>query len=43
MLYHILMDIEDFLMLKADFVNKLDQRQLERYWGYVDEKESVHR
>ena len=43
MLYHILMDIQDFLLLKADFVNKLDQRQLERYWGYVDEKESVHK
>ena len=42
MLYHILMDIQDFLLLKADFVNKLDQRQLERYWGYVDEKESIH-
>ena len=33
MLYHVLMDIQDFLMIKADFVNKLDQRQLERYWG----------
>ena len=42
MLYHILMDIQDFLMLKADFVNKLDQRQLERYWGHSEKEESVY-
>ena len=36
MLYHVLMDIQDFLMLKADFVNKLDRRQLQRYWGRPD-------
>lgn len=29
MLYHILMDIQDFVMCKADFVSKLDQIQLE--------------
>ena len=43
MLYHILMDIQDFLMLKADFVNRLDQKQLERYWGHVDEEVGVHK
>ena len=43
MLYHILMDIQDFLMLKADFVNKLDHRQLERYWGHDEDKEPVHK
>ena len=32
MLYHILMDIQDFLDLKAKFVSKLDQTQLEQYW-----------
>ena len=31
-LYHILMDIQDFLDLKARFVSKLDQTQLEQYW-----------
>ena len=43
LLFHILMDIQDFLMLKADFVNKLDERQLERYWGHADEKETVQK
>ena len=33
MLYHILMDIQDFLNLKAKFVSELDQTQLEQYWG----------
>ena len=33
MMYHILMDIQDFLAYKADFVNKLDQTQMERYWN----------
>ena len=33
MMYHILMDIQDFLAHKADFVSKLDQAQIERYWG----------
>ena len=32
MLYHILMDIHDFLGLKSNFVRKLDQAQLEQYW-----------
>ena len=32
MLYHILMDIQDFLAQKAKFVSKLDQAQLEQYW-----------
>ena len=32
MLYHIYMDIQDFLTYKADFVGKLDQTQLKRYW-----------
>ena len=33
MMYHILMDIQDFLTLKANFVSKLDQTQIERYWN----------
>ena len=32
MLYHILMDIEDFLFCKARFVEELDAAQLKRYW-----------
>ena len=31
-LYHILMDIEDFLMFKKRFVDELDEHQLKRYW-----------
>ncbi len=38
MLYHILMDIQDFLTHKADFVSKLDQTQLARYWNYSEKK-----
>lgn len=37
MLYHVLMDIEDFIRCKADFVNQLDVRQLKRYWWNRDE------
>ena len=33
LMYHILMDIQDFLTYKADFVSKLDQAQIERYWN----------
>lgn len=32
MLYHILMDLEEFLIFKKRFVNDLDERQMERYW-----------
>lgn len=32
MLYHILMDLEEFLIFKKRFVNELDERQMERYW-----------
>ena len=32
LLYHILMDIQDFLLCKANFVNELDETQLKRYW-----------
>ena len=32
MLYHILMNIEDFLACKARFVQKLDEKQLQIYW-----------
>ena len=32
MLYHILMDIEDFLACKARFVRELDEKQLQIYW-----------
>lgn len=31
-LYHILMDIEDFLLFKKRFVDELDEHQLRRYW-----------
>ena len=33
LMYHILMDIQDFLARKSDFVQKLDQAQIERYWN----------
>lgn len=33
MLYHVLMDLEDFLSYKALFVDQLDQTQLARYWN----------
>ena len=32
MLYHILMDLEEFLVYKKRFVNSLDEKQKERYW-----------
>lgn len=32
MLYHILMDIEEFLVYKKRFVDELSKHQLERYW-----------
>lgn len=32
LLYHILMDIEEFLMFKSRFVKSLDERQLKEYW-----------
>ena len=31
-LYHVLMDIQDFLMCKADFVINLNDKQLHLYW-----------
>lgn len=31
-LYHVLMDIQDFLMRKAEFVMNLDDKQLHLYW-----------
>lgn len=37
MLYHILMEIENFLGFKSDFVSSLDPSQLELYW-----KNSAH-
>ena len=36
LMYHILMDIQDFLAHKANFVSKLDQTQRERYWNRSD-------
>ena len=42
-LYHILMDIQDFLAYKADFVSKLDQKQLERYWNHSGKNECVRK
>lgn len=32
LLYHILMDIEEFLQYKAEFIKSLDEEQLRRYW-----------
>ena len=32
MLYHVLMDIQDFLRCKAEFVARLDERQRKLYW-----------
>lgn len=32
MLYHILMDLEDFLLFKKQFVESLSKEQKERYW-----------
>lgn len=43
MMYHILMDIRDFLTHKADFVSKLDQAQLERYWNRSDKNVGVRK
>lgn len=34
LLYHILMDIQDFLLCKAAFVDGLDETQLKEYWRY---------
>ncbi len=31
-LYHVLLDIEDFLLFKKRFVDGLDEKQLKRYW-----------
>ena len=41
-LYHVLMDIRDFLLLKEDFVSKLDQTQLERYWNSGEKNEKAN-
>lgn len=41
MLYHILMDIHDFLMKKANFVSQLDQAQLTRYWNQAHIQEGA--
>ena len=38
MLFHILMDIRDFLTLKENFVNKLDQVQIEQYWNHRNQE-----
>lgn len=43
LMYHILMDIQDFLTQKADFVQKLDQAQIERYWNRSSKDTYVHR
>lgn len=32
-LYHILMDIEDFLLTKKKFADSLDEQKLFRYWN----------
>ena len=39
MLYHILMDIDDFLGFKADFVSSLSPSQLKQYWKSAYQKE----
>lgn len=43
MLYHVLMDIQDFLAQKANFVNKLDQSQIDRYWTHAGKDIYVRR
>lgn len=43
LLYHILMDIQDFLTYKANFVSQLDQAQLTRYWNKNRTDEGVHK
>lgn len=43
MLYHILMDIQDFLTYKANFVSQLDRAQLTRYWNKNRINEGVHK
>ncbi len=32
MLYHIMMDIEEFLKYKIEFIENLDDRQRKEYW-----------
>ena len=41
MLYHILMDIDDFLGFKADFVSALSPSQLKQYWKSASQKEEA--
>lgn len=41
-LYHILMDIEEFLIFKKRFVERLDDKQLERYWNQSKEDNKVN-
>lgn len=43
MLYHILMDIQDFLTYKARFVGQLDRTQLTRYWNENRNFADVHK
>lgn len=38
MLYHILMDLEEFLIFKKRFVESLDEKQMERYWKKEKQK-----
>lgn len=37
-LYHILMDLEEFLIFKKQFVEGLDDKQMERYWNQKKEE-----
>lgn len=37
-LYHVLMDIEDFLLTKKKFVDNLDEQKLRRYWDADNKK-----
>ena len=41
MLYHILMDIDDFLGFKADFVSALSPSQMKQYWKSAPQKEEA--
>lgn len=36
-LYHILMDLEEFLIFKKRFVEGMDAKQMERYWNHKKE------
>ena len=43
LLYHILMDLEEFLVYKKRFVNGLDEKKLRIYWKQeMEQKDSAN-